>query len=170
MSVPCEDLNIWIERFRDGDLAGRALVDAQAHLEACETCRERLAELEQIGSALQLGFAEIDLPIPAGELSRRIAARLDNVTVEPAVAAGGGRAPWQYALAAAVAGFLVVSAAMWVVRGGVGGGSRQDEIAAATPAVTIQLASTSETVPARLVSSDDPEIGVVWLGSEGPQP
>lgn len=169
MSVPCEDLNIWIERFRDGDLAGRALADAQAHLEACETCRERLADLEQIGSALQRGFAEVELPIPAGELSRRIAARLDTVTVAPAAAASGGRAPWQYALAAAVAGFLVVSAAMWVVRGG-GGGPKADEVAAATPAVTIQLASTSETVPARLVTSDDPEIGVVWLGSEGPQP
>ena len=167
MSVPCEDLNIWIERLRDGDLAGRALSDAQAHLEGCETCRERLAELEQIGGALQRSFAEVELPIAAEELSRRIAARLDQVRIEPATAAGGDRAPWRYALAAAVAGFLVVSAAMWMVRRG---GGTPPEVATGQPAVTIQLASTSETVPARLVTSDDPEIGVVWIGSEGPQP
>lgn len=171
MSVPCEDLNIWIERFRDGDLAGRALIDAQAHLDACETCRERLAELEQVGGALQRGFAEVELPIAAEELSRRISARLDRVTTEPVVAAHGGRAPWQYALAAAVAGFLVVSAAMWVVRRGGGAGPELATTAPTdAPTVTIQLAGTSETVPARLVTSDDPDIGVVWIGSEGPQP
>jgi anti-sigma factor RsiW len=167
VSVPCEDLNIWIERFRDGDLAGRALVDAQAHLEACDTCRERLAELEQIGTVLEQTFAEVEPPIPAEELSRRIAARLDAVSVEPVVAASGARAPWQYALAAAVAGFVVVSAAMWLVRRP---GPGSAPAVAAIPSVSVQLADASEAVPARLVTSDDPDIGVVWIGTEGPQP
>lgn len=170
MSVPCEDFNIWIERFRDGDLAGRALKDAQAHLEDCETCRERLADLERIGSALVRGFAEVEMPISAEELSRRISVRLDQVSIEPAVAARGARASWQYALAAAVAGFVVVSGAMWLARGSGGAPEQARRDPAPGPAVTVQLASTSETVPARLVSSDDPEIGVIWIGSDGPQP
>jgi hypothetical protein len=182
VSVPCEDLNIWIERFRDGDLAGRALRDAQAHLDGCEACRERLTELEQVGTALQRALTEIELPIPDHELSQRISARLDALPALEPGASRADRAPWQYALAAAVAGFLMVGGLLWLDRARSESPVSGDMIASADkqPApnddsaetsVSVQLASTtSADASVRMVSSDDPDIRVVWIGNEGPQP
>ncbi len=184
MSVPCVDLDIWIERFRDGDLVGRARQDAEAHLEACETCRERLAEIEHVGSLVASAFAEVELPIPAEELSRRIAARLDALPAASAPSAHRSSvAAWRYALAAAVAGFVLVSGALWLDRAKFGGqffaqlqpwiGQGDVEAAgdAAEEPVRVELARQApEAPPVRLVSSSDPQWQVVWIGSEGPQP
>ncbi len=183
MSVPCVDLDIWIERFRDGDLVGRARRDAEAHLEGCETCRERLAELEQVGSLLASAFAEVEFPIPAEELSRRIAARLDALPAAVAEASHRSVGAWRYALAAAVAGFVLVSGALWLdhakldgriaarVQTWIGPGSTDVADDALDEPVRVELASQApEAPPVRLVSSSDPQWQVVWIGSEGPQP
>ncbi len=184
MSVPCVDLDIWIERFRDGDLAGRARQDAEAHLEACETCRERLAEIEHVGSLVASAFAKVELPIAAEELSRRIAARLDELPALSMPAAHRRSvAAWRYALAAAITGFVVVSGALWLDRAKLGGqltarmqtwiGQGDVELAddAAEEPVRVELARQApEAPPVRLVSSTDPQWQVVWIGNEGPQP
>ncbi len=201
MKHPCEDLEIWIERLRDGDLAGDALRDARRHLELCGTCHARFAELEELGSILKEGLADVAPPIAGDELTRRImaslpasrpesAARRDRQAVVPPLPE---LRPWQLAMAAAVAGFVLVASFLWMSRN-LGTSEpvetaqtvqtpqptqpAQDaaEAAGEGPPVEIELASNQvgqQADPAdgpivRVVDSADPDWKVVWIGSEPP--
>ena len=121
------------EEFVDLVEGGRAIPQAEAHLQSCAACRERLAGLRSTLASVEA----VDVPEPSplfwDHFSRRVR---DAVAAEAVGRPGRGWLPWLFPLAAAAAVLLFVVAP----------GVRR---AARTPATSIAVAPAAPAVPVR---------------------
>jgi anti-sigma factor RsiW len=84
--MTCDQLEIWISTYQDGELDPRRRRLVEEHLAGCSACRALSDELAALAGALRAGLERWD---PPETLHTRVMRRIP----EPASAPAGGRAP-----------------------------------------------------------------------------
>ncbi len=164
-SVPCDELDLWLERYQDGELRGRARRAARDHIDQCETCRDRLEHLDSVGAVLRQGLGEMAPQISSAELTRRISDEVAGLSTEHPPPISVQMRGWAAAAAVAVAVF----GGMLLIRS-----SRTPVLPVASAPdepVRVEVVGTdSEVEMARVIDIGDQDWGVVWIGADGTVP
>ncbi len=133
----CERCREWVHARIDGDLAGDAARELQAHLESCAACRDEAASLERL--VLDLRGAPVErMPDDA---FAAVLARTSRASPGRTASFVRRRGAW-IGLAAAAG----IAAALLSFRPGDDGGPTPEEIAQARRDVQVALALTADAL------------------------
>ena len=154
MGLPCEDLDIWLERFHDGDLRSGELRSARSHVATCPRCQERLRAIRDVGATLHSTLEDAAPPVPGGDFVRALAGKLGDRPPTPLGVPFDRTRAW--IAAAIVAGLLVVLAS----RDEPGPTAPQADLA------TVEVLTPGVDVAVRVESDGDSAWQVVWVGAE----
>jgi hypothetical protein len=144
--MTCQELDARLDDWVDGALDEAAAAGVEAHLRACDLCRERERRLRQVlahAAALPRSVA------PPRDLWPGIARRLEAERSSSRLA--GAFTPWALAAAATVA--LGLAAALWLGRGP--SGVRTVEIPPPSPQAVLVAGAPSATDPALAAAERD---------------
>ena len=107
--MTCKRASTWLQLYVDGRLSVRRLLQLEAHLDACQACREDLNVLE----AICHGAAALDYGYEPADLTERIMRRVAAVERGRAAGRGAFGLGWGDALLAGLLATLMTALFLW---------------------------------------------------------